>query len=65
LPTSGSARYSSGLSVHDFLKRTSFAACDPASLAQIGPAAITLAKAEGLDAHALSLSLRLKDSDGE
>ncbi len=59
LPTSGSARFASGLSVHDFLKRTSFAACDAASLAKIGPAAVTLAEAEGLDAHALSLSLRL------
>ncbi|MBT5781509.1 MAG: histidinol dehydrogenase [Rhodospirillaceae bacterium] len=65
LPTSGSARFASGLSVHDFLKRTSFASCDAASLAQIGPAAVTLAKAEGLDAHALSLALRLKDEDGK
>jgi histidinol dehydrogenase len=47
--------------VHDFLKRTSFASCDAASLAKIGPAAVTLAEAEGLHAHALSLSLRLKD----
>ena len=61
LPTSGSARFSSGLSVHDFLKRTSFASCDAASLAKIGPTAVTLAEAEGLHAHALSLSLRLKD----
>ncbi|MBT3627370.1 MAG: histidinol dehydrogenase, partial [Rhodospirillaceae bacterium] len=65
LPTSGAARFASGLSVHDFLKRTSFASCDAASLAQIGPAAVTLAKAEGLDAHALSLALRLKDEDGK
>ena len=64
LPTSGSARFASGLSVHDFLKRTSFASCDAASLAQIGPAAVTLAEAEGLDAHALSLALRLKDDGG-
>ncbi len=65
LPTSGSARFSSGLSVYDFLKRTSFAACDAAGLAQIGPAAHTLAEAEGLDAHALSLALRLNGDDGE
>ena len=61
LPTSGAARFASGLSVHDFLKRTSYASCDAAGLAQIGPAAVTLAEAEGLDAHALSLALRLKD----
>ena len=59
LPTSGSARFSSGLSVYDFLKRTSYTACDGASLAKIGPAARTLAEAEGLDAHALSLAVRL------
>jgi len=63
LPTSGSARFSSGLSVYDFLKRTSFAACDPTGLAKIGPAAQTLAEAEGLHAHALSLALRL-NGDG-
>lgn len=65
LPTSGSARFSSGLSVYDFLKRTSFAACDAAGLAAIGPAARTLAEAEGLDAHALSLALRLKGDGGK
>ena len=65
LPTSGSARFSSGLSVFDFLKRTSFAACDAASLAKIGPAALTLAEAEGLDAHALSLALRLNEDGGK
>ena len=64
LPTSGSARFSSGLSVYDFLKRTSFAACDAAGLAEIGPAARTLAEAEGLDAHALSLALRLENEGG-
>ena len=64
LPTSGSARFSSGLSVYDFLKRSSFAACDAAGLAKIGPAAHTLAEAEGLQAHALSLALRL-NGDGE
>jgi len=64
LPTSSSARFSSGLSVYDFLKRTSFAACDAASLSRIGPAAQILAEAEGLSAHALSLALRLK-ADGQ
>ncbi len=59
LPTSRSARFSSGLGVMDFLKRTSFMGCDEAGLARIGPAAQELAGAEGLDAHALSVSLRL------
>ena len=59
LPTSRSARFSSGLGVVDFLKRTSIIGCDAAALARIGPAAVTLAEAEGLDAHALSVSLRL------
>ena len=53
------ARFSSGLSVLDFMKRTSFLSLDPASLAAIGPAAVTLAEAEGLPAHARSVSLRL------
>jgi histidinol dehydrogenase len=59
LPTSRSARFSSGLSVADFLKRTSLISCDADALSRIGPAAVTLAEAEGLDAHALSVSLRL------
>jgi histidinol dehydrogenase len=59
LPTSRSARFSSGLGVIDFMKRTSLIACDTASLRRIGPAAVTLAEAEGLYAHALSVSLRL------
>jgi len=59
LPTARSARFSSGLGVLDFLKRTSLIACDAESLAAIGPAAITLAHAEGLDAHALSIAIRL------
>ena len=63
LPTARSARYSSGLSVLDFMKRTSYVACDAKSLAAIGPAAVTLAKAEGLDAHARSVSIRLGDGD--
>ncbi len=59
LPTARSARYSSGLGVLDFMKRTTMVACDADSLAQIGPAAVTLARAEGLDAHAASISIRL------
>lgn len=59
LPTGRTARFSSGLSVLDFVKRTSIIACDADSLAAIGPAAVTLAQAEGLDAHALSITMRL------
>jgi histidinol dehydrogenase len=59
LPTARSARFSSGLGVPDFLKRTSLLACDADSLRVIGPAAVTLARAEGLDAHALSVAIRL------
>jgi len=59
LPTARSARFASGLSVLDFVKRTSILGCDPASLAAIGPAAMTLAEAEGLHAHARSIGLRL------
>ncbi len=59
LPTGRTARFSSGLSVLDFVKRTSIIACDADSLGVIGPAAVTLAQAEGLDAHALSISIRL------
>jgi len=62
LPTNRSARFSSGLSVFEFLKRTTTVRCDAASLARIGPAAIRLAQAEGLDAHALSVSIRLPAS---
>jgi histidinol dehydrogenase len=59
LPTARSARFSSGLGVLDFMKRTSLISCDSDSLGRIGPAAVTLAEAEGLDAHALSVSIRL------
>jgi len=59
LPTARSARFSSGLGVQDFLKRTSILSCGPEALRAIGPAAMTLARAEGLDAHALSVALRL------
>jgi histidinol dehydrogenase len=62
LPTSRTARFSSGLGVADFLKRTSLIGCDAAALARIGPAAIALAEAEGLDAHALSVAIRLGGS---
>jgi histidinol dehydrogenase len=61
LPTARSARFSSGLSVLDFMKRSSLIGCTPEALAAIGPAAVTLARAEGLDAHALSLTIRLGD----
>jgi histidinol dehydrogenase len=60
LPTARSARFSSGLGVLDFMKRTSLLACDPAALGAIGPAAVTLARAEGLEAHARSVALRLE-----
>lgn len=59
LPTSRAARFSGGLSVADFLKRTSIVACTPEALAQLGPAALALAEAEGLDAHGRSISVRL------
>ena len=59
LPTSGGARFASGLSVLDFLKRSSIIGLDRAALGKVGPAACILAKAEGLDAHALSVALRL------
>jgi histidinol dehydrogenase len=59
LPTARSARFASGLSVLDFLKRSSLVRCGAASLAALAPAAIRLAEAEGLEAHALSLTIRL------
>src|SRR5271163_3126356 len=59
LPTARSARFASGLGVLDFLKRSSLVRCDAASLAALAPAAIRLAEAEGLEAHALSVSIRL------
>ena len=60
LPTGRRARFASGLSVLDFMKRTSFIDASAAALAAIGPAAVRLAEAEGLPAHALSISTRLK-----
>lgn len=59
LPTSRTARFASGLSVFDFLKRTTFLAGGPDALRRIGPAGVALAHAEGLEAHALSISARL------
>lgn len=60
LPTGRRARFSSGLSVLDFMKRTSFISLDDAALVKIGPAAVRLAQMEGLPAHAKSVELRLK-----
>lgn len=59
LPTSRSARFSSGLSVLDFMKRTTILQLDAAAMAELGPQAIALAEAEGLEAHARSIALRL------
>jgi histidinol dehydrogenase len=59
LPTARSARFSSGLSVLDFVKRTSILKLGPDQLRQLAPAAIALAKAEGLDGHGRSVSIRL------
>ncbi len=59
LPTGRRARFASGLSVLDFMKRTSFLGLDAAALVAIGPAAVTLAEAEGLPAHARSVAIRL------
>jgi histidinol dehydrogenase len=59
LPTGRTARFASGLSVFDFLKRTTFAAADAAALRRVGPAAVALAEAEGLHAHARSIATRL------
>jgi histidinol dehydrogenase len=59
LPTSRAARFSGGLGVADFLKRTSLVACTPDALAALAPAALALADAEGLGAHGRSVSIRL------
>ena len=59
LPTSRAARFSSGLSIYDFIKRTSFVKCDAAAFQALGPATVALAEAEGLPAHARSAALRL------
>ena len=60
LPTGRTARFASGLSIYDFLKRTTWIQADAAALAKIGPAAVALATAEGLQAHAQSLSIRMQ-----
>jgi len=62
LPTARSARFSSGLGVLDFMKRTSILKCGPEQLRALGPAAMTLGKAEGLDAHSRSVGLRLNQT---
>ncbi|WP_297768156.1 histidinol dehydrogenase [uncultured Roseovarius sp.] len=64
LPTARSARFSSGLSVMDFLKRTTLAKMTPEALRTIGPAAETLAKSESLEAHGLSVRARLDHLNG-
>lgn len=61
LPTSGSARFSSGLSVLDFMKRNTLIECDANNLAIIGPPAMSLADEEGLDAHKHSIGIRLEE----
>ena len=59
LPTGRTSRFASGLSVYDFLKRTTWVAADEAALGRVGPAAVALAEAEGLQAHARSIAIRL------
>jgi histidinol dehydrogenase len=59
LPTGRTARFASGLSVYDFLKRTTWIEADAEALARLGPAAVALAEAEGLQAHARSIAMRL------
>jgi histidinol dehydrogenase len=59
LPTARSARFSSGLGVLDFMKRTTILACTPESLRALGPAAISLGRSEGLEGHARSVAIRL------
>ena len=60
LPTSGSARFSSGLSVNDFLKRQSLIKITKTGIERLGPSVINLAKHENLDGHANSVKIRLK-----
>ena len=60
LPTARSARFASGLGVLDFMKRTSVLRCDAKALAALGPAAVALGQAEGLDGHARSVAMRLE-----
>jgi histidinol dehydrogenase len=65
LPTARSARFSSGLGVLDFMKRTSILKLDAGALASLAPAAMTLARAEGLEAHRRSVAIRLGRRDGD
>ena len=60
LPTSGSARFSSGLSVSDFLKRRSLIKITKSGIERLGPSVINLAQHENLDGHANSIKIRLK-----
>jgi histidinol dehydrogenase len=60
LPTSRTARFSSGLGVLDFLKRTTLIGCEAGGLAKLGTAGVALAEAEGLQAHARSIAVRLE-----
>jgi len=64
LPTSRTARFSSGLSVLDYMKRTTILGLDAKSIAAIGPEAVTLAESEGLDGHARSIAARLNQKTG-
>lgn len=64
LPTSRAARFSSGLSIYDFLKRSSIVRCDAAAFAKLGPPTVALAEAEGLPAHARSAAIRLESGGG-
>ena len=64
LPTGRTARFASGLSVYDFLKRTTWVQADAAALGKVGPAAVALAEAEGLQAHARSIAMRLGQGAG-
>lgn len=65
LPTSGTAKFSSGLSTVDFMKRTSLVKCNKKSLSSIAPSAIRISKSEGLFAHALSMQIRTKKFKNE
>jgi histidinol dehydrogenase len=62
MPTGGSARFASSLGVHDFLKVTSIVSLDAKALAELGPAAAAMARAEGLTAHARAIERRLERS---
>jgi histidinol dehydrogenase len=65
LPTARTARFSSGLSTLDFMRRTSLIKCDLSALSEIAPSAITIAENEGLGAHALSIKIRMNNIKNE